>query len=517
MTDALTGFFTGVVTALLTGPEGEVSPLLLHWEVVAIMAPLLGALAGLVLPRAAAALGMAAVAVTTLAVAALTWAVMAEGARMVPLGGWGAPLGIDLRADGLAVAMLAMTTGVGLFISLSALAGGAGELGRARSFWPLWCLLLAGLNGAYLSTDIFNLYVMLEVISLAAVGLTVLGGGVKAMRAGFEYLMASMLGALLFLMAVGFVYLRFGRLDLMGLAELVTPGDPAMAAVLALMLVGLALKTALFPLHWWLPAAHANATAPASALLSALVVKVSLYIVLRFAQYLVPPTEGLVLLVGLAGGAAMIWGGIQAMRAERLKLLVAWSTVSQIGLIFVAFARSGAAGTAESWKAAAILMLAHALAKAAMFLAVGRIKAEVGHDEIARLDRAPVRPTLAQFTFAMAAISLIGLPPSLGFAGKWMLMEGALAAGYWHWVALTFLGTLISVAVFARVMVSFLRFDRQPGPVGEHQGWALADAPPLVLGLLSFWMGLTAAQLLAVLEVGQPFARATGAVTGVLP
>ena len=514
MTGVLTGFVTelttGLPTGLPTGPGGAVAPLLLHWEVVAIMAPLLGALAGLMLPRLAAGLGMVAVAVTTLAVAALAWAVMAHGARMVPLGGWGAPLGIDLHTDGLAVAMLAMTAGVGLCISLSALAGGAGELGRARSFWPLWCLLLAGLNGAYLSTDLFNLYVMLEVISLAAVGLTVLGGGVKAMRAGFEYLMASMLGALVFLMAVGFVYLRFGRLDLPGLAEQVSPSDPAMAAVLALMLVGLALKTALFPLHWWLPAAHANATAPASALLSALVIKVSLYIVLRLSQYLVPPTEGLVLLVGLAGGAAMIWGGIQALRAERLKLLVAWSTVAQIGLIFVAFARSGAAGTAESWKAAAVLMLAHAVAKAAMFLAAGRIKAEVGHDEIARLDRSPVRPTLAQFTFALAAISLIGLPPSIGFAGKWLLMEGALAAGYWHWVALTFLGTLISVAVFSRVMVPFLRFDRQTAPVGEHQGWALADAPPLALALVSFGLGLAGAQILAVIEIGQPFARAGG-------
>lgn len=500
------------MTAAVTG---ALAPHLIDWEVVAIMAPLLGALAGLVAPRAAAGIGIAAVAATALSVAALSWAVVAEGARMVALGGWGAPLGIDLRADGLAVAMLAMTAGVGLCVSLSALAGDGG--GRPAVFWPLWLLLLAGLNGAYLSTDLFNLYVMLEVISLAAVGLTVMGGGAAALRAGFEYLMASMLGALLFLLAVGFVYLRFGRLDLMGLADLVTPGDPAMAAVLALMLVGLALKTALFPLHWWLPAAHASATAPASALLSALVVKVSLYIVLRVGQYLVPPTEGLVLLVGLAGGAAMIWGGIQALRADRLKLLVAWSTVAQIGLIFVAFARSGAAGTAESWKAAVILMLGHAIAKAAMFLAAGRIKDEVGHDEIARLDRSPIRPTLAQFTFALAAISLIGLPPSIGFAGKWLLMEGALAAGYWHWVALTFLGTLISVAVFSRVMVPFLRFDRQSAPVGEHQGWALADAPPLVLAIAAFGLGLAGAQILALLEVGAPFARATGAVPGGAP
>jgi formate hydrogenlyase subunit 3/multisubunit Na+/H+ antiporter MnhD subunit len=314
-----------------------------------------------------------------------------------------------------------------------------------------------------------------------------------------------MLGAILFLLAVGLVYLAYGRLDLAGLGALAGAGDGVLGAVLALVLVGMALKTALFPLHYWLPAAHANATAPASALLSALVVKASLYIMLRLFQHLVAPSELLVALIGGLGAAAMLWGGIQALRAPRLKLLVAWSTVAQIGLIFVAFARAGSEGAAESWKAAAMLMLAHGVAKAAMFLAAGRIKDEVGHDEIARLDRSAVRPTLAQFTFALAAVSLIGLPPSAGFIGKWLLMEGAVAAGYWHWVAVTLIGTLISVAVFSRVLVAFLRFDRLRGPVGEHQGWALADAPPLLLALAGLGLGFAAAQILALLSIGTPF------------
>jgi len=213
----------------------------------------------------------------------------------------------------------------------------------------------------------------------------------------------------------------------------------------------------------------------------------------------------MVALIGVMGAGAMLWGSVQALRAERLKLLVAWSTVAQIGLIFVAFASAGADGLAESWKAAALLMLAHAVAKAAMFLAAGRIKDEVGHDRIRDLDRSPIRPTLAQFTFAAAAISLIGLPPSLGFAGKWLLMEGALAAGYWHWVAVTMAGTLLSVAYFSRVLVSFLRFDRMRAPVGEHQGWALADAAPLTLALMALALGLFAAPILAVMGIGYPF------------
>lgn len=481
----------------------------LDWMTVTIFAPLFGAIAAFVAPRLAPAIGVATVAVTTLAVGGLALAVATEGAIVVTLGGWGAPLGIDLRADGLGVTMLAMTAAVGLFVSISALDSFSlkrdeAEIERQRRyFWPLWLLLLTGMNGVYLSTDIFNLYVMIEVIALAAVGLTVLSGRLEALKAGLEYMYASILGALLFLLGVGLVYLELGRLDFAGLIE--ADAAPILSAALALMIVGMFLKTALFPLHFWLPAAHANATAPASALLSGLVVKAALYIFLRLTQYMPLPDETLVALIGALGAAAVIWGGIQALRAERLKLLVAWSTVVQIGLIFVAFARAGQAGLAESWKAAALLIIAHGIAKAAMFLAAGRIKDEVGHDRIADLDRSAVRPTLAQFTFALAAISLIGLPPSLGFIGKWVLMEGAMGAGYWHWVVITMIGTLFSVAYFSRVLAAFLRFDRTRVPMGEHQGWALADAAPLALALAGLGLGLLAAPMITLLDIGYPF------------
>ncbi|TVP72854.1 MAG: oxidoreductase [Rhodobacteraceae bacterium] len=476
--------------------------------ILAIFLPLFGAIAAFMLPRAAALIGLVTLAMTTGAVFWLAQRVLASGAVIVPLGGWGAPLGIDLRADGLSVAMLLLTSAVGFLVSVAALDSlkGADQARQRQYFWPLWLLLLTGMNGVYLSTDIFNLYVMIEVIALAAVGLTVLSGTKAALRAGLEYMYASILGALLFLMGVGFVYMQAGRLDFAGL--IAAEPSAAMSAALALMIVGLLLKTALFPLHFWLPAAHANATAPASALLSGLVVKAALYIFLRLTTYMPLPDEILITLIGALGAGAVLWGGLQALRAERLKLLVAWSTVVQIGLIFIAFARAGQVGLAESWKAAALLILAHGVAKAAMFLAAGRIKDEIGHDRIRDLDRAPVRPTLAQFTFALAAISLIGLPPSLGFIGKWSLMEGAMAAGYWHWVAITMIGTFMSVAYFSRVLSAFLRFDRVRAPVGEHQGWALADAAPLTLALTAIGLGLMAAPILRFIEIGYPFGAA---------
>jgi len=470
--------------------------------ILTLFLPLFGAIAAFVLPRAAAWVGLLAVLATGGAVAALVRDVLAAGEVVTQLGGWAPPLGIALRADGLSVAMLAMTAGVGLLVSIGAL-DSLRDLRERQYFWPLWLLLLTGMNGVYLGTDIFNLYVMIEVIALAAVGLTVLSGTKQAVRAGLEYMYASILGALLFLMGVGFVYLQTGRLDFAGLIAAEPSG--AMSAALALMVVGLLLKTALFPLHFWLPAAHANATAPASALLSGLVVKAALYIFLRLTTYMPLPDEILVTLIGMLGAGAVLWGGVQALRAERLKLLVAWSTVVQIGLIFIAFARAGQVGLSESWKAAALLILAHGVAKSAMFLAAGRIKDEIGHDRIADLDKSEIRPTLAQFTFALAAISIIGLPPSLGFIGKWTLMEGAMAAGYWHWVAVTMIGTLMSVAYFSRVFAGFLRFDRMRGELAEHKGWALADAAPLTLAIAAISLGLMAAPILSFIELGYPF------------
>jgi multicomponent Na+:H+ antiporter subunit D len=472
--------------------------------------PLLGALGAFAWPRGATGLSLF-VGLANLAVAAaLAVKVVTIGPAHHALGAWGAPLGIDLRADGLSVAMLLMTAVIGLLVSFTAAGAfgaapgetAAGTRGRAL-FPPLWLLLLAGLNALFLSTDIFNLYVTLEIVALASVGLAVLSGTRAALEAGLRYLLASLLGSLLFLLGVGLVYSAYGRLDLGGLAGAVASSPVASVALVA-MLVGLALKSALFPLHFWLPAAHANATAPASALLSALVVKGSLYVALRLFTEVFAPADALGLLVGLLGAAAVLWGSIEALRAERLKLLVAWSTVAQVGLIFVAFALSGTIGSQAAWQGAVLLMLAHAIAKAAMFLAAGRIAEEAGHDRIAQLDRATVRPGLALFAFGLAAVSLIGLPPSAGFVGKWLLMEGALAAAAWAWLAIALIGTALTAAYLSRPLAAFLRFDRVRRPLADEYAWRLSDLPPLALALAAVAFGLFATQTLDLLAIGSP-------------
>jgi multicomponent Na+:H+ antiporter subunit D len=153
--------------------------------------------------------------------------------------------------------------------------------------------------------------------------------------------------------------------------------------------------------------------------------------------------RGLPLLLGSLGAAAVFWGSIQALRQTRLKLLVAYSTVAQLGYLFIAFPLAGA-DPALAWSGSIYLALSHAFAKGAMFLAAGSIMTQGGHDEIEELDRVVDRMPLTLAAFALAGISLAGLPPSGGFVGKWMLLQAAMAQGQWFWAFVMIAGGLLT-------------------------------------------------------------------------
>jgi multicomponent Na+:H+ antiporter subunit D len=251
----------------------------------AVCVPLAGAVLALFFGRSAARwIGLTAGSASLALAALVAWRVWESGPFRHPVGGWGAPLGIDLHADGLAALMLLMTAGVGLFTSIYASAyfthGGSGAWRSADGFWPLWLFLQGALSALFLSADVFNLYVSLELLTLAAIGLVVIAGERAATAAAMQYLLAAFMGSMVYLLGVALLYASFDSLDIATLASRVVPGTAASAA-LALITVGLLLKTALFPLHFWLPAAHGNAPAPVSAILSALVVKASFYMLIR--------------------------------------------------------------------------------------------------------------------------------------------------------------------------------------------------------------------------------------------
>jgi len=260
---------------------------------------------------------------------------------------------------------------------------------------------------------------------------------------------------------------------------------------------GMLLKTGLFPFHVWLPPAHGSARAPVSALLSALVVKASFYVLLRLWFTFLPADEGLALLLGILGAIAVFWGSFQALRQRRLKLLVAYSTAAQLGYLFLAFPLA-AANPSLAWGGSIYLAVSHACAKSAMFLAAGSIMTEEGHDDIDGLDRVVDRMPLTMAAFALAGISLAGLPPTGGFVGKWMLVQSALEQGLWHWALVLVGGGLLTAAYVFRVLG--FAFTESSHAHEQHAVPRTMEWTALALALVAVSLGFVAPWALSLLE-----------------
>lgn len=412
--------------------------------------------------------------------------VAAGGVSAHVVGGWGAPLGIDLAADGLSAAMLLLTQGVALPLAIHARAYFKAGDPAGVWFWPLLGFLLAGLNALFVSADLFNLYVTLEMVGLAAVGLVAAGGGTQQVAAALRYLFATLLGSGAYLLGVALLYGAYGTVSSATLLPLVTAEAPRLVWIAAgLMVTGLLLKTALFPFHFWLPPAHGGAPAPVSALLSALVVKASFYLILRLwlgpLQALLPSFAWL---LALLGAAAIFWGSWQAIRAVKVKRLIAYSTVAQLGYLFLIFPLLPAPGALQ---AGVMQVFAHGLAKAGMFAAAGVMIKATGQDTVAGLAGAVERLPVTFFAFGLAGMTLMGLPPSSGFLAKWQIIDAALAQGHWVIAVVALAGGLLAAVYVFRVLRQ--AFLQAPAP-----DTATATAVPRTLEWTAF--ALAAASVL---------------------
>lgn len=418
------------------------------------------------------------------------------------VGGWPAPLGIALAADGLAALMLLLAQSIALPLAVYARAYYADGSAEARYFWPLYGILLGGLNALFLSADLFNLYVTLELVGLSAVGLVATGGSTRQVAAALRYLFATLLGSGAYLLGVALVYGAYGTVSLATLEPLLGSGAPrALWLAGGLMLTGLMLKTALFPFHYWLPSAHGGAPAPVSALLSALVVKASFYLILRL--WLGPfgaltAHAGLLAWLPVAlGSAAILWGSWQAIRAPRIKMLIAYSTVAQLGYLFLIFPLLDGRAALQ---AGMMHAFAHGLAKAAMFTSAGALIKATGQDRVAGLAGVAGRHPLSLYAFGLAGITIMGLPPSSGFLAKWLLIEAALQRGHWAIALMVLVGGLLAtVYVFRVLRQAFLRAPRASEMVAiprslELMAFALAAASVL--------LGLRGVELMALLPGG---------------
>ncbi|MBB5014386.1 complex I subunit 5 family protein [Rehaibacterium terrae] len=463
-----------------------------------VFLPLAGAIVAVLMPARGGRVAALVVALLVpLALWPLSRLVSETGGAGVAVAGLAAPLGIELYADGLSLLLLWLVALVMLAATAHA-AVGPGSERASRAFWPAWMILYAGLNAVLVSADLFNLYVSLELLTLAAVALVASRGETGALRGAMRYLLVAMLASLVYLLGVALVYAATGTLDLRLAGLRLGEGGVATAA-LALMTLGLLLKSAIFPLHGWLPPAHASAPGPVSAVLSGLVVKASLYLLYRlwFEMRPLPPASAGTLLAVL-GLCAVLYGSLLALAQRRLKQLVAYSTVAQLGYAMLVFALPVAA----AWQGTVLHLLSHGLAKAAMFLAAANLILRHGGDHFGHLPGSDARMPVSVFAFGLAGVSLMGLPPSGGFLVKWQLLVAAWEHQAWPWVVTLLLGSLFAAAYLFRVlalMFSQPRPDR-PAPSGVKPS-VVAEYAALVLALLAIAMGFASAPVLAVLRV----------------
>lgn len=489
--------------------------------------------------------------VSALLVLGLTVPVLLEVGAGAPvafaLGGHEPPLGIMLRADGLSVLFLVLTSLVGVPVTAFAavLPAATGQRLVAAStpapphddapvprplawrsghpgFWPLWLACWSGLNAVFLAGDLFNTYVGLELVGLTAVALVALGG-TEAWRAALRYLYIAVLGALFFLVAIGVIVATTGTLDIAGSVAVIAVDPvgtrPAVLLALVLLTVGLAMKVALVPMHGWLIPAHGNAPGAVSPLLSALVIKASLFVLLRCWVWLAAPLEAAALtwlgwlLAGL-GVAAILLGSVMALRQSRFKPLVAYSTVAQAGYWFLFFPLllEGEAVLAGAVAGTVGLVVGHGLAKAAIFLTAGHLKEAYGSDELTVLRGAGAHYPMLVMGVGMSVIGLAGLPFSLSFSGKWLLVTAAMSAGHLWLVAVIVVATLLSAAYLLRVLSPLLRVlsplllagHPVDSPAPRRLPWS-AQLPPFMLGILTILSGFAGAPLAELLEVGAPW------------
>lgn len=474
--------------------------------VLAVMAPFLGVLAGFTLGGRNAA---RVAAVTISAGLGIAIAIAAEMARsggelVYLLGGFAPPLGVALRADDLAMVMMLAVSVVILGIGLYARAdfGTPSGVREARGPLVFWTLLLAiwgSLNLVFLSGDLFTLYVALELLTFAAVPLVSLDGRPETLRAALRYLLYALLGSVFYLLGTVLLYGAYGTLDIPLLAARIRP-EPAALAAAALMTAGLLAKTALVPLHLWLPPAHAGAPAAASAVLSGLVIKGSWFLIVRLWLDVLPGVVTLpsAQLLGGLGAAAILLGNVVALRQARLKLLVAYSTVAQIGYLFLmfplAFGGAPALERGSALTAGLLQAVSHATAKASMFMVAGLIYKAVGHDRIAGLGGVGRRLPLSLLTFALAGVALMGLPPSGAYVAKKLLLDLSAVTGQWWWDAVMLAGGLLTASYVVLVIAHALApaaataADKEGAPVSP-----LAVGAALALASCSLLLGVAAA------------------------
>jgi multicomponent Na+:H+ antiporter subunit D len=411
----------------------------------------------------------------------------------VQMGLWQAPFGITLTADPLGIFMALMSQIVllaGLIYSL----GSTEKVVQYPTYYPLFLALATGLTGAFLTGDIFNLFVFAEIIVISGAVLTAIADDNYGVEAAYKYFYISTLASVFFLLGIGSLYVSYGTLNLADLAARIasTPYAPLTMAGMAFLTATFLIKSAAFPFHFWQPDFHAAAPTPVSAMLSSLVVKVGVYGFFRMTTLLFPEVTLLKTLLVVVGVAGVIYGGFGAAGTHNAKRMLAYSTLAQIGFILVGIGW----GTPLSRAAALVFTFNHALVKAAMLMLAGAMasRAAVKSASFEVVVGVGKYHPAAGVLFLLGGMALAGIPPLNGFTSKLMIFwSGVESANY---VALAVIG-VASIVTLTYVIRSFVKIWFEPNPKVKEKAGDRLLAPALLI-LLSLLLGVWAEPLVAL-------------------
>lgn len=412
------------------------------------------------------------------------------------MGGWAAPWGIEYRVDLLNAFVLLLVSSIAVVATPFALQSVEQEIPAPRIpfFYAAWLLGLAGLLGIAITGDLFNVFVFLEISSLAVYTMISMGPDRRALSSAFRYLIMGSVGATFIVIGIGYLYVMTGTLNMADLAERipqVTDRAPIVVGF-AFLSVGVCLKLALFPLHLWLPNAYTYAPSAATPFIAATYTKVAVYMLLRFFftvfgfefSFEVMGLGSVLMPLALLGIVSM---SLVAIFQPDVKRMLAYSSVAQIGYMILGISF----GTVTGLTAATLHMFNHALMKGALFMALGCVVYVVGSSRFRDLDGIGRRMPLTMAAFALSGLSIIGVPFTVGFISKWYLVLGALERGWWPVAGVVLLTSLMAVIYIWRVIeVAYFR-PVPAGVSGERREAPLGLLiPTWILVLANLWFGI---------------------------
>ena len=480
----------------------------MNWIIAPVLLPaLLAPMIGYVMRHDITLARIASVAGTLLLAAIATGLLISASGgetEVYYLGDWAAPFGIVRVLDRLSALMVFITSILAVIVVIHAVATGWDN--RGRHFHALFQFQLMGICGAFLTGDAFNLFVFFEVLLIASYGLMIHSGGKERLQAGLQYVVMNLAGSTLFLFALGTLYASVGTLNIADLAMRIAEIPPEEAGLVRvagmLLLIVFAIKAAIFPLQFWLPASYANAPAPVAALF-AIMTKVGAYAIIRFGTVIfgsdTAATEGMIgewlfpaAIVTIAIGAIGVLG------ARRLMPLAGFSVIGSMGTLMVAVA----VFTPQATTAALYYLVHSTFAAAALFLVADLVITRRGSDNLLAMP-VTVQNGLFAALFFGAAIAVAGMPPLSGFLGKLLVLDSLRQPELigWAWTAVL-AGSLLTIVGFARagsmlfwkstaVAAEDLPEEGTPEPMPTARPMEIAPAITalVLLGLLSVLAG----------------------------